>query len=263
MNDVTPIFKDLVLIGGGHAHVIVLKMFGMEPEPGIKLTLISRVIMTPYSGMLPGHVAGHYTNEECHIDLLPLAKFANCRFIHAEADGIDTVNKTVRLKAKPGSPPRPPISYDVLSVDIGISPAGTNSGAQPIGQKTTKVGKAAAAITPVKPTNNFFERWKDIRSRIQIGHHESTPNKIVVVGGGAGGIELALAMQYQLNKDCEQQGNVLPPRFSILTRGDDILSSHNPRVRRIFRKILNDRKREARGLTILTGIKFHVDNFTN
>jgi|EP00945_MAST-04E_sp_MAST-4E-sp1_P001626 selenide,water dikinase len=242
MNDVTPIFKDLVLIGGGHAHVNVLKMFGMEPEPGVKLTLISRDIMTPYSGMLPGHVAGHYTYDECHIDLPPLAKFANCRFIHAEADGIDTVNKTVRLKAKPGCTPRPPISYDVLSVDIGINPAGMGSGAQSKGQKTAKCGKAAGAITPVKPINSFSERWNDIRRRIQVGHRESTPSEIVVVGGGAGGIELALAMQYQLNKDCEQHGNVLPPRFTILTRGDDILSSHNPRVRRTFRKILNDRK---------------------
>ena len=67
--------------------------------------------MTPYSGMLPGHVAGHYTYEECHVDLRPLSKFANARFMHAEANGIDTVNKKVLIKTDDGVP-RPPISYD-------------------------------------------------------------------------------------------------------------------------------------------------------
>ena len=167
MNDPTPIFKDLVLIGGGHAHVNVLKMFGMNPEPGVKLTLISRDIMTPYSGMLPGYVAGHYTYEECQIDLPPLAKFANCRFIHAEADGIDTVNKTVRIKAKPGFPLRPPISYDVLSINIGISPASMTTDSNP--ENKAKEVKSPA-VTPVKPIGSFSERWTDIRHRIQTNY---------------------------------------------------------------------------------------------
>lgn len=176
----SPVVKDLVLVGGGHSHVHVIKMFGMQPEPGVQLTLVTRDVETPYSGMLPGYVAGYYTRAECHIDLAKLCAFANCRLIHAEAIHIDTNNKQVFLRG------RPPVSYDVLSLDIGSAP-------KPSVQARTGQ-PSVSSITPVKPIDGFCARWETILSRI-LSADASVTQRIAVVGGGAGGVELALSMQ--------------------------------------------------------------------
>jgi len=106
MDNSGPLIKDLVLIGGGHTHAFVLKMWGMKPMPGVRLTLITPSHETPYSGMLPAYCAGIYTREECHIDLARLASFANANVVYAAATGIDRKRKLVRLSGN-----HPPVYF--------------------------------------------------------------------------------------------------------------------------------------------------------
>ncbi len=210
-----PLLKDLVLVGGGHSHVHVLKSFGMKPMPGVRLTLIGRDIETPYSGMIPGFVAGQYTFDECHIDLARLAAWTGARLIHAEATGIDRASRQVLLKD------RPAVSYDLLSLDVGSAPT------------LDTIPGAAQWATPVKPIAELGHRWLaflDSR-RSWLG-----PLNIVVVGGGAGGVELALAIDHHLREVAKGAQIQV-----TLTTKDEILSGHADAARRKMRAIFAQR----------------------
>lgn len=91
------LLKDLVFIGGGHSHAIAIKMLAMNPLPYVQMTLISRDIISPYSGMLPGYVAGHYTKDECYIDLNKICQVGKVRVIHASVTGLDLTKKVSGL----------------------------------------------------------------------------------------------------------------------------------------------------------------------
>ncbi len=216
----TPINKDLVLIGGGHAHVSVIKHFGMRPIPGVRITVISRDLLAPYSGMLPGYIAGHYSLEECHIDLLPLAQFAKARFIHDEVTGLDVDKKQVLCRN------RPPIDYDVLSINIGSAP-------------NTSLVQGSDQVVPVKPISHFVQRWHHLQERLlsQTGELE-----VAVVGGGAGGVELTLAMQYRLQQELKINNKTdLKLHFHLYDSNTELLRGHNQKVRAKLKKILNNR----------------------
>ena len=220
MKSDTPIVKDLVLIGGGHSHVAVLKMFGMKPMPGVRITLITRDVDTPYSGMLPGFIAGHYEFEQTHIDLRPLAQFANARIYHDEAIGIDHVNKKVICRN------RPPVAFDILSINIGSTPNLETPGAKDY-------------VTPVKPINNFVNRWQGLFDRVC---ERTDEIHIGGVGAGAGGVEVLLAIEHRLRRDFADAGRPSNHiKFHLITDAEDILVSHNPSVRRKFNRVLKER----------------------
>lgn len=213
-NPTTHSEKHVVLIGGGHSHVEVLRKFGMQPEPRVRLTLIARDILAPYSGMLPGLIAGHYSHAEAHVDLCPLARFAQAKVYHDEAIGLDLENRRVRCKNRPDVP------FDLVSVNVGSRPSAAN------------VPGAAEYALPVKPVERFLEGWSDIQDRAR---RAKDGFQIVVVGGGAGGIELALTMHHQLSDAASGVS------FRIVTGSNDILETHNAGVRRRMRRVLDTR----------------------
>ena len=219
--DKLPVVKDLVLIGGGHAHVTVLKRLGMKPVPGLRVTLITRDIHTPYSGMLPGFVAGHYGYDDCHIDLGPLARFAGARLYHAEVEGLDIANSEVIARG------RPTIHYDLLSI---------NTGSRPNSVHVPGVDEFAIAA---KPIDVFLSKWDRLLERVKNSQGEF---RVVIVGGGAGGVELALSTRHRLRNELMQMGGD-PERlnYSLITRSDSILHMHNDGVRRRFERIFAER----------------------
>lgn len=213
----TPIVKDLVLVGGGHSHVAVLKRFGMKPIPGVRLTLICRDVHTPYSGMLPGFVAGHYSFDETHIDLGALARFANARFFHSDVMSLDVNGQLVHCDN------RPPIPYEVLSINIGSAP------------RTEDVPGASETAVPVKPINRFLERWEALRHRAMT--HQGKL-RVAVVGGGAGGVEILLAIQHRLRAE---RGRAEEIDYHLFSNNETVLPTHNPKVQKTFLKALADR----------------------
>src|SRR5262249_27112040 len=140
MKAATPVLKDVVVVGAGHSHVTVLRMFGMKPIPGVRLTLISREVHTPYSGMLPGLIRGHYGLDDAHIDTGPLARFAGARLYQDEVVALDLAGRHVICRR------RPPVPYDLLSLNIGSTP------------NTVDVPGASEHAIPVKPIDGFLRR---------------------------------------------------------------------------------------------------------
>ena len=234
MRAIYPVVKDIVLVGGGHAHALVALMWAMNPLPGVRLTLINPTPAAPYTGMLPGFVAGHYARDEIMIDLVALARRAGARIILDKALGLDLVRRQVLLAG------RAPLDYDVASLDVGITSD------LPALEGFAEFGLAA------KPLGPFAAKWAAFADAPRDG-----AARVVVVGGGVGGVELALAAQHRLSR----RGPA--PQVTLVERGAVLMPGLAPRARRHMLGAL----RRA-GITVQTGVTptritahdLHLDN---
>ena len=196
--------KRLLLLGGGHAQVHVLQALAREPLVGAEVALITPFARQLYSGMVPGLVAGHYRVEQCAIALRPLADAAHVQFIEGAAVKLDAAARRVLLADGRIA------EYDVLSLDTGsVMDRDQLPGAREHG----------LFVRPIEHFVRLLDGLLDLASRRVLD--------IVVIGAGAAGIELALALQHRLAGRGEERA-----RVALVTGGPEPLSGYAPGVMR-------------------------------
>lgn len=197
-----PETRDLVLVGGGHCHALVLRRWAMAPLPGVRLTLIDPEPTAPYTGMLPGLIAGHYQPQELQIDLVRLARSAGARLILGRASGIDHRGQRVRV------PGRADIAYDVLSLDIGVT------------SDMPDLPGFSHWAAGAKPLGQLAAQWQAFLARPR------AEADLVVLGAGVAGVELALAMAERLRVAGWRR------RITLVEAGPVALAAMAPAARR-------------------------------
>jgi selenide,water dikinase len=215
---------DLVLVGGGHAHVQVLRRWMMDPLPGVHLTIVVDRHEAVYSGMVPGFVAGDYTAAELTIDVLPLARRAGARCILAAVTRIDPVARRLDLEGRPSIP------YDVASLDVGSTVRGR------------EIRGLADSGVATRPIADFI---MGVESRlVEAAAQGDSPLRVVVVGAGPAGVELAFCVESRL-RSLGRRAEV-----TLLASSDDLLPGGHkalaPRLRRAM---------EGRGIALLRGAR--------
>ena len=204
--------KSLVLVGGGHAHLSVLHSLIHQKLSKFEIILISPNSYQNYSGMLPGWIAGHYNKAQFQIDLQSLAQKANIHLIVNRVTGIDADRSLVYL------PKNNQIKYDLLSVDMGCE------------TKLSNLKDLQEKLLPIKPLDNFIEAWPQILSKKQ----NTTDYHLVIVGGGAAGVELALAARYSFkHSDGYDDGHV-----DLVASDSGLLTEFSPKIQSTIKKIL-------------------------
>ena len=221
--------RRLLLVGGGHAHIEVVRRLGMAPPAGATIRLISPERHATYSGMLPGLIAGHYRFEDCHVDLEALCGRAGVGFTRDEIVGLEPASG--RARGRGGD-----YVFDLVSLDVGSTPG------------TALVPGASEYALPARPASRLLAAWERVRA---------APGPIAIVGGGAGGVELALAMHHRL------QGQGARPRVSLVTDTAEVLRGHAPAARRALARILEKRgialHRASRVARVEPGV-LHLEN---
>ncbi len=208
----------LVLVGGGHAHLIVLEALAKRREATLDVTLVTPSPWQYYSGMLPGWIMGRYGDDDCRVDLRPLASRAGVNLV---LDYVTAMNADRNLLCLGDGRH---LEYDLLSLDTGSE---TN---------VEWLASLSERLLTVKPVEQFCEQWRKVFD--QLAARQSS--RIVVVGGGAAGAELSIAVKTALSA-ADGKCSV-----TLVAGNSGLLSGHNPMVQRRMQSAL-----EADGIRVL------------
>ena len=195
----------LVLVGGGHAHLHVLADLAARPLPGVEVTLVSPSAWHHYSGMVPGFLQGGYAEADLTIDLAALAARAGARLLEATAERIDVGGRTVDAGGTR-------LPFDILSLDVGAAPAGLD---------VPGVREHAVTVRPMRQAVALRARIDALATPARRG-----PVRVTVVGAGAGGVEVALALHRRIRAAGSR------PEVSLVEAASDVLPDYAAPVRR-------------------------------
>ena len=213
MNPTAPIEKQVVLVGAGNAHLVFLRRWRMSPWPGVAVTLVSEFPEVPYSAMVPGHISGEYRWDEITLDLVRFCRSANVRFVASRVTAIDAARSRVEFAE------RPAMTFDVLSVGLGSLPASPLDNAE---------SEWSLSIRPLGRLVSELERLDESLRK------KPRPFHLAIVGGGASGCELALAIR-------RRSENSAGFRVTLLQSNERLLPTFPNRVARL----MSGRLREA------------------
>lgn len=151
----------------------------MKPDPRVRLIVVAPSSQAPYSGMLPGFLSRQYKERELFIDVARLTEAARGWFIRAEIESIDSAQSQVFLRRPEalGGGRLPPLRYDRASINTGAAPAPSFASSHP-------------ALFFVKPLPTLLADLPAIDALCQ-----RPGARLVIIGAGAAGIELAFAMR--------------------------------------------------------------------
>ena len=185
----------LLLIGAGHAHAQVLRDWISTPVPGVDLVLVSPSSLAPYSGMVPGWLAGVYRFDEICIDFAALAAAAGARLLIDELVALDPDRRLARLASGQE------LGYDWLSLNVGatLHPPPLAGPGQ---------------VLALRPLGELRQRWESLLGNPALAQRRQ-PLRITAVGGGAGGVEALLAVLARLRQ--RHPGQAL--QGQLITRG--------------------------------------------
>jgi len=221
--------REVVLVGAGHTNVHVLDAWRTRPIPGARLTCVSEFPFATYSGMLPGVLAGQYAPKRMEIDLPRLCAAVGAEFVTAKITGLDRAARRVLAGD------HPPLSFDVLSIGVGSLPD-----TSPLEKR---VDADCDPVVLIKPMQTFLTR---LESRLAAFAERdlSTPLRVAVVGGGAGGIEIAFCLPRRLRSRLKHERftMTLVDRNRALLPGASTATSN-----RVLRRL------RARGVELLLG----------